>query len=53
MSEVEQEEKLTQDPIAGIGTMVFGKWDATDVVCEDLDWLIYQFTNNRYSTFRW
>ena len=23
MSEVEQEEKLTQDPIAGIGTMVW------------------------------
>jgi small subunit ribosomal protein S7 len=26
----------TQDvPIAGIGTMVFGKWDATDVTCSD------------------
>ena len=36
MSEVEEEEeKTTQDHIAGIGTMVFGKWDATDVVCED------------------
>lgn len=35
MSEEELEEKATQDPIAGIGTMVFGKWDATDVVCED------------------
>ncbi|MFL2963725.1 MAG: 30S ribosomal protein S7 [Candidatus Thalassarchaeaceae archaeon] len=35
MSEAEQEEKVSQDPIAGIGTMVFGKWDATDVVCED------------------
>ena len=35
MSEAEQEEKPIPDPIAGIGTMVFGKWDATDVVCED------------------
>ena len=35
MSEAEQEEKTIADPIAGIGTMVFGKWDATDVVCED------------------
>ncbi|MGB1467118.1 MAG: 30S ribosomal protein S7 [Candidatus Thalassarchaeaceae archaeon] len=35
MSEAEQEEKTIPDPIAGIGTMVFGKWDATDVVCED------------------
>ena len=35
MSEAEQEEKIIPDPIAGIGTMVFGKWDATDVVCED------------------
>ena len=31
-----EEIQSTQDtPIAGIGTMVFGKWDATDVVCED------------------
>ena len=22
-------------PIAGIGTLVFGKWDATEVTCED------------------
>ena len=35
MSEAEQEEKTIPDPIAGIGTMVFGKWDATDVVCDD------------------
>lgn len=35
MSEAEQEENTIADPIAGIGTMVFGKWDATDVVCED------------------
>ncbi len=35
MSEAEQEEMTIPDPIAGIGTMVFGKWDATDVVCED------------------
>ena len=24
-----------KDPIAGIGTLVFGKWDATEVTCED------------------
>ena len=35
MSEIEEEEEEIQNPIAGIGTMVFGKWDATDVVCED------------------
>jgi len=38
MSEVEQEqeeEETPNDPIAGIGTMVFGKWDATDVTCDD------------------
>ena len=22
-------------PIAGIGTMVFGKWDASEVTCDD------------------
>ena len=31
----ELEENETQEPIAGIGTMVFGKWDATDVGCEE------------------
>ena len=25
----------TESPIAGIGTMVFGKWDATEVICAD------------------
>lgn len=25
----------TEAPIAGIGTMVFGKWDATEVTCSD------------------
>ena len=24
-----------ESPIAGIGTMVFGKWDASEVVCSD------------------
>ena len=24
-----------ESPIAGIGTMVFGKWDASEVVCND------------------
>ena len=23
------------DPVSGIGTMVFGKWDATEVTCPD------------------
>ena len=36
MSEtVETEEVPEVAPIAGIGTMVFGKWDATEVVCSD------------------
>ncbi|MBC64349.1 MAG: 30S ribosomal protein S7 [Euryarchaeota archaeon] len=31
-----EENQSTQEaPIAGIGTMVFGKWDATDVTCSD------------------
>ena len=31
-----EENQSTQDaPIAGIGTMVFGKWDATEVTCSD------------------
>jgi small subunit ribosomal protein S7 len=29
------EEPQQASPIAGIGTMVFGKWDATEVVCGD------------------
>lgn len=29
---VEEEEEV---PIAGIGTLVFGRWDASEVVCED------------------
>ena len=28
-------EEVEETPIAGIGTMVFGKWDATEVVCAD------------------
>ena len=32
-TEVETEE--SEAPIAGIGTMVFGKWDASEVVCSD------------------
>lgn len=31
-----EQEQVEQDkPIAGIGTMVFGKWDASEVTCED------------------
>ena len=29
------EEEEEEAPIAGIGTMVFGKWDASEVVCSD------------------
>ena len=30
------EEVVVDDrPIAGIGTLVFGKWDAAEVVCND------------------
>ena len=30
-----EEETQQAQPIAGIGTMVFGKWDAQEVVCGD------------------
>jgi small subunit ribosomal protein S7 len=31
-----EEEQVEQEaPIAGIGTMVFGKWDASEVTCDD------------------
>jgi small subunit ribosomal protein S7 len=33
MTEEEQVEQ--EEPIAGIGTMVFGKWDASEVTCDD------------------
>ena len=29
------EDSRVEAPIAGIGTMVFGKWDATEVTCSD------------------
>jgi len=32
---VEEEEVEEERPIAGIGTLVFGKWDATEVICRD------------------
>ncbi|MDE0708584.1 MAG: hypothetical protein OSB33_06510, partial [Candidatus Poseidoniales archaeon] len=28
-------EDTPSQPIAGIGTLVFGKWDASEVTCED------------------
>ena len=30
-----EEVEIDERPIAGIGTLVFGKWDATEVVCND------------------
>ena len=30
-----EEEVVDVSPIAGIGTLVFGKWDASEVTCED------------------
>ncbi|MED5291059.1 MAG: 30S ribosomal protein S7, partial [Candidatus Thermoplasmatota archaeon] len=30
-----EETVVDERPIAGIGTLVFGKWDATEVVCND------------------
>ena len=35
--EIEEVEVIEEDisPIAGIGTLVFGKWDASEVTCED------------------
>ena len=40
MSEVEMEQESSPapeevKPIAGIGTLVFGKWDASQVTCKD------------------
>ena len=35
MSDPEIEETVEVTPIPGIGTMVFGKWDASEVVCSD------------------
>ncbi len=36
MSEMEEQEVVVEErPIAGIGTLVFGKWDAKEVVCRD------------------
>ena len=32
---VEEEEIVEATPIAGIGTLVFGKYDAAEVVCRD------------------
>ena len=34
---VEEEEQVVEDvrPIAGIGTLVFGKWDASAITCKD------------------
>lgn len=31
----EEEATINDTPIAGIGTLVFGKWDASEVSCED------------------
>lgn len=31
----EQEDAADESPIAGIGTLVFGKWDTSEVTCED------------------
>ena len=30
-----EEVEIDERPIAGIGTLVFGKWDAAEVVCND------------------
>ena len=34
-SDEEPEVEVEINPIAGIGTLVFGKWDASEVTCED------------------
>ena len=34
-SEDNTQTESSEAPIAGIGTMVFGKWDASEVVCSD------------------
>ena len=33
--ENQEEIDVVEEPIAGIGTLVFGKWDASEVICED------------------
>ena len=35
VEEIPEEPPVVESPIAGIGTLVFGKWDATEVTCED------------------
>jgi len=56
--DVETQEETTVEeakPIAGIGTLVFGKYDATEVVCRDpgLAPYINQSLNSRSTTHRW
>ncbi len=29
------EEEIDESPIAGLGTLVFGKWDTTEIICAD------------------
>ena len=35
VEEIPEEPPVVESPIAGIGTLVFGKWDAAEVTCED------------------
>ncbi|MCH2359358.1 MAG: hypothetical protein MK235_07605, partial [Candidatus Poseidoniales archaeon] len=35
VEEAPEPEPEPEIPIAGIGTLVFGKWDATEVTCSD------------------
>ena len=48
--ESSQQEKRAEAPIAGIGTMVFGKWDATEVTCSDPGLAPYINLNHRNSS---
>ena len=32
---LEEEEVIDESPIAGLGTLVFGMWDTSEVICAD------------------
>ena len=54
--DVETQEETTVEeakPIAGIGTLVFGKYDAAEVVCRDPGLAPYISLNCRSPTHRW
>ena len=58
MSEVEMEQESSPEPeevkpIAGIGTLVFGKWDASQVTCKDPGLAPLHQPHNRWCPAYW